>query len=47
MGEREARDETSITNTECDHRKKEKRVSDYFSVVSTAEKALRYLRPQI
>ena len=26
---------------------KEKRVSDYFSVVSTAEKALRYLRPQI
>lgn len=28
MGEREARDQTSITNTECDHRKKEKMVSD-------------------
>ena len=28
MGEREARDQTSITNTECDHRKKEKTVSD-------------------
>ena len=28
IGEREARDETSITNTECDRRKKEKMASD-------------------
>lgn len=28
MGEREARDQTSITNTECDCRRKEKMVSD-------------------
>ena len=25
MGEREARDQTSITNTECDHRKRKRR----------------------